>query len=44
MYQFIDDTLYKRRTNCVKLKCICQEEEKELLAKTHKGMCGSHIG
>ena len=44
MYQFIDDTLYRRRPNGVKLKCICREEGKELLAEIHKGMCGSHIG
>ena len=28
----------------MKLKCVCQEEGKELLAVIHKGMCGSHIG
>jgi hypothetical protein len=44
MYQFIDDTLYRRRPNGVKLKCICWEGGKELLAEIHKGMCGSHIG
>ena len=44
MYQFVDDTLYRRRPNGVKLKCIFQEEGKELLAEIHKGMCGSHIG
>jgi hypothetical protein len=44
MYQFVNDTLYRRRPNGVKLKCICREEGKELLAEIHKGMCGSHIG
>ena len=44
MYQFVDDTLYRRRPNGVKFKCVCQEEGKELLAEIHKGMCGSHIG
>ena len=44
MYQFIDDTLYRRRPNGVKFKCVCREEGKELLAEIHKGMCGSHIG
>src|SRR3989337_1663075 len=44
MYQFVDNTLYRRRPNGVKLKCICWEEEKERLAEIHKGMCGSHIG
>ena len=43
MYQFVDGTLYRRRPNGVKLKCICWEEGKELLADIHKGMCGSHI-
>ena len=43
-YQFVDDTLYRRRPNSVKLKCICREEGKELLAEIHKGMCRSHIG
>ena len=44
IYQFVDDTLYRRRPNGVKLKCVCREDGKELLAKIHRGMCGSHIG
>ena len=44
MYQFVDDTLYRRRPNGVKLKCIFQEEGKELLVEIHKSLCGSHIG
>ena len=44
MYQFVDDTLYRRRLNSVKLKCIYWEQGKELLTEIHKGMCGSHIG
>ena len=44
MYQFVDDTLYRRRPNGVKLKCVCPEDGKVLLAEIHKGMCGSHIG
>ena len=44
MYQFVDDTLYRRRPNGVKFKCVCREEGKELLAEIHKGMCDSHIG
>ena len=44
MYQFVDDTLYRRRPNGVKFKCIYREEGKELLAEIHKGMCSSHIG
>ena len=44
MYQFVDNMLYRRRPNGVKLKCICREGGKELLAEIHRGMCGSHIG
>ena len=44
MYQFVNDTLYRRRPNYVKLKCICPEDWKELLAEIHEGMCSSHIG
>ena len=44
MYQFVDDTLYRRRPNGVKLKCVCREDGKKLLAEIHRGMCGSHIG
>ena len=44
MYQFVDDTLYRRRPNSVKLKCVYREDGKELLAEIHRGMCDSHIG
>ena len=44
MYQFIDDVLYRKRPNSVKLKCIPREEGLELLAEIHGGICGSHIG
>ena len=44
MYQFVDDTLYGRRPNGVRLKCIPQEDGLELLAEIHEGVCGSHIG
>lgn len=44
MYQFVDDILYRRRPDGVKLKCVYREEGKELLAEIHKCMCGSHIG
>jgi hypothetical protein len=44
MYQFVDNTLYRRRPNGVKLRCICREVGQELLAEIHKGMCGSHLG
>ena len=44
MYQFVDDVLYKRRPNGVKLKCIPRDDGLELLAEIHGGICGSHIG
>src|SRR4051812_15591845 len=44
MYQFIDDVLYRKRPNGVKLKCIPREEGLELLAEIQGGICGSHIG
>lgn len=44
MYQFVDNALYRRRLNDVKLKCIPQEEGPKLLAEIHGGICGSHIG
>src|SRR4030042_1565616 len=44
MYKFVDDVLYRRRPNSVKLKCIPREDGLELLAEIHGGICGSHIG
>ena len=44
MYKFVDDVLYRKRPNGVKLKCIPREEGLELLAEIHGGICGSHIG
>jgi hypothetical protein len=44
MYQFVDNVLYKKRPNGVKLKCIPREDGQELLAEIHGGLCGSHIG
>ena len=44
LYQFIDNVLYRKRPNGVKLKCISREEGLELLAEIHGGICGSHIG
>ena len=44
MYQFVNDVLYRKRPNGVKLKCIPREEGLELLAEIHRGICGSHIG
>ena len=44
MYQFVDNTLYRRRLNGVKLKCIHWEDGQKLLAEIHGGICGHHIG
>ena len=44
LYQFVDDVLYRKRLNSVKLKCIPREEGLELVAEIHGGICGSHIG
>src|SRR3954466_3275008 len=44
MYQFIDDALYRRGRNGVKLKCIHREDGQELLAEIHGGICAYHIG
>jgi hypothetical protein len=44
MYQFINDVLYRKRPNGVKLKCIPREDGLELLSEIHGGICGSHIG
>ena len=44
MYQFVDNTLYRRRLNGVKLNCIHQEDGQKLLAEIHGGICGHHIG
>src|SRR3954466_15627893 len=44
MYQFVDNALYRRRINGVKLKCIPREDGQKLLAEVHGGICGHHIG
>ena len=44
MYHFVDNTLYRKKPNGVRLKCINQEDGLELLAEIHGGGCGSHIG
>ena len=40
LYQFVEDVLYRKRPNGVKLKCIPREEGLELLAEIHGGICG----
>ena len=44
MYQFVDNELYRRRLNGVRLKCISREDGQKLLAEIHGGICGHHIG
>ena len=44
LYKFVDNVLYKKRPNGVKLKCISREEGVKLLAEINGGICGSHIG
>ena len=44
MYQFVNNVLYRKRPNGVKLKCVPWDEGLELLAEIHGGICGSHIG
>ena len=44
MYQFVDNELYRRTLNGVRLKCISREDGQKLLAEIHGGICGHHIG
>ena len=50
MYQFVDDTMYIRRPNGVKLKCICREEHwyalvlyKRFLTPFRDGIWNRHL-
>jgi hypothetical protein len=43
-YTMIKGTLYKKGVVQPLLKCILQNEGKELLHEIHSGICGSHIG
>jgi hypothetical protein len=43
-YTLINGLLYKKGVVQSLLKCISQDEGKELLQEIHLGMCGSHIG
>jgi hypothetical protein len=42
-YTLVDGDLYKRVVVQPLLKCITQNEGKELLQEIHSGICGSHI-
>jgi hypothetical protein len=37
-----DGYLYRRRSNCVALKCISTHQGQELLRDIHAGECGHH--
>jgi hypothetical protein len=43
-YTIIEENLYKKGVVQPLLKCISQDEGKELQREIHEGMCGSHIG
>jgi hypothetical protein len=43
-YQVIRDELYKTLVTGPLLRCLSRDEGKELLAQTHLGVCGGHIG
>jgi hypothetical protein len=44
MYQIIGDELYRTSVTGPLLCCLSRDEGKELLAQTHSGICGGHIG
>jgi hypothetical protein len=41
-YTVVDGDLYHRGANGILMRCITQEEGRELLAEIHGGECGSH--
>ena len=41
-YTVVEGDLYRRGTNGILIRCITQEEGRELLAEIHGGECGSH--
>ena len=43
-YTLVDGILYKKGIVQPLLKCITQNEGKELLKEIHLGICGSYIG
>ncbi|XP_016164354.1 uncharacterized protein LOC107606856 [Arachis ipaensis] len=43
-YTVIGSTLYRRGYSQPLLKCISKDEAEEVMAKTHEGVCGNHIG
>ncbi|XP_072054880.1 uncharacterized protein [Arachis hypogaea] len=43
-YTVLENTLYRRGHSQPLLKCISNKEAKEVMAETHEGVCGNHIG
>ncbi|XP_025636205.1 uncharacterized protein [Arachis hypogaea] len=43
-YTVLGNTLYRRGHSQPLLKCISNEEAEEVMAETHEGVCGNHIG
>nr|XP_025640917.1 uncharacterized protein LOC112735606 [Arachis hypogaea] len=43
-YTVLGNTLYRRGHSQPLLKCISKEEAEKVLAETHEGVCGNHIG
>jgi hypothetical protein len=42
-YTVVEGDLYRRGTNGILMRCVTQEEGRELLAEIHGGECGSHL-
>ena len=43
LYVLVDGELYRQHENGVKLRCISQEQGRELLRDIHEGICSSHV-
>ncbi|XP_016206094.1 uncharacterized protein LOC107646425 [Arachis ipaensis] len=43
-YTVLGNTLYRRGHSQPLLKCISREEAEDVMAETHEGVCGNHIG
>ncbi|XP_015953775.1 uncharacterized protein LOC107478141 [Arachis duranensis] len=43
-YTMLGNTLYRRGHSQPLLKCISNKEAEEVMAETHEGVCGNHIG
>jgi hypothetical protein len=41
-YAMVEGDLYRRGANDIHMRCITQEEGRELLTEIHGGECGSH--